>query len=235
MSETMTVEELIARSKVAQKKFEFATQEQADAAARAVCKAVYDNAEMLGALAVEDSRMGNLKDKIAKCRNKSALIWNDLKDKKSVGIINRMEDRRMLEIAKPMGVVASLIPSTNPVVTPMSNAAFALKTRNSVIFSPHPRATKCVKLLTEMFRTELAKLDFPEDLVLCIENATIENSASLMSGADVTVATGGMAMVKAAYSSGKPALVSARAMCSASWTTTSTWRRLPKRSLPAQL
>lgn len=96
----MTVEELIARSKVAQKKFEFATQEQADAAARAVCKAVYDNAEMLGALAVEDSRMGNLKDKIAKCRNKSALIWNDLKDKKSVGIINRMEDRRMLEIAK---------------------------------------------------------------------------------------------------------------------------------------
>ena len=206
MSETMTVEELIARSKVAQKKFEFATQEQADAAARAVCKAVYDNAEMLGALAVEDSRMGNLKDKIAKCRNKSALIWNDLKDKKSVGIINRMEDRRMLEIAKPMGVVASLIPSTNPVVTPMSNAAFALKTRNSVIFSPHPRATKCVKLLTEMFRTELAKLGFPEDLVLCIENATIENSASLMSGADVTVATGGMAMVKAAYSSGKPAL-----------------------------
>ncbi|MFR8332348.1 MAG: hypothetical protein ACLU9S_08270 [Oscillospiraceae bacterium] len=87
-----------------------------------------------------------MKDKIAKCRNKSALIWNDLKDKKSVGIINRMEDRRMLEIAKPMGVVASLIPSTNPVVTPMSNAAFALKTRNSVIFSPHlapPNVSSC--------------------------------------------------------------------------------------------
>lgn len=82
-----------------------------------------------------------------------------------------------------------------------------------MIFSPHPRATKCVKLLTEMFRTELAKLGFPEDLVLCIENATIENSASLMSGADVTVATGGMAMVKAAYSSGKPALGVGQGQC----------------------
>lgn len=161
MSETMTVEELIARSKVAQKKFEFATQEQADAAARAVCKAVYDNAEMLGALAVEDSRMGNLKDKIAKCRNKSALIWNDLKDKKSVGIINRMEDRRMLEIAKPMGVVASLIPSTNPVVTPMSNAAFALKTRNSVIFSPHPRATKMCQVADRNVQDRTGEAGFP--------------------------------------------------------------------------
>lgn len=206
MSQTVTVEELVARSRAAQKKFEFVTQEQADAAARAICKVVYDNAEMLGKLAAEDTRMGNVNDKIAKCRNKSALIWNDLKDKKSVGVIRDLKEQRMLEIAKPMGVVASLIPSTNPVVTPMSNAAFALKTRNSVIFSPHPRTTKCVKTLTEMFRAELAKLGFPEDLVLGVEDATIENSALLMSEADVTVATGGMGMVKAAYSSGKPAL-----------------------------
>lgn len=206
MDETLTIEELVARSKAAQKEFAFATQEQADAAARAICKVVYDNAEMLGTLAVEDSRMGSITDKISKCRNKSTLIWYSLKGKKSVGIINRLEDRHMLEIAKPMGVVASIIPSTNPVVTPMSNGAFALKTRNSVIFSPHPRAIKCTKLLTDMFRAELKKLGFPEDLVLELENPKIEDSAKLMSAADVIVATGGMGMVKAAYSSGKPAL-----------------------------
>lgn len=209
MSETtnaaITVEELVERSKAAQEQFAFATQEQADAAARAVCKIIYDNAEMLGALAAEETRLGSVADKITKCRMKSALIWNSIKGKKSVGIINRLEDRRMIEIAKPMGVVASIVPSTNPVVTPMSNAAFALKTRNSVIFAPHPRAVKCTKLLVEMFRAELAKLGFPEDLVLGLEQVSIEDSGKLMSLADVIVATGGMGMVKAAYSSGKPA------------------------------
>lgn len=204
--EVMTVEGLVARSKAAQEQFAFATQEQADAAARAVCKVIYDNAEMLGPLAAEETRLGSEADKVTKCRMKSALIWHSLKGKKSVGIINRLEDRRMIEIAKPMGVVASIVPSTNPVVTPMSNAAFALKTRNSIIFAPHPRAVKCTKLLVDMFRTELAKLGFPEDLVLGLEQVSIEDSGKLMSLADVIVATGGMGMVKAAYSSGKPAL-----------------------------
>ena len=91
MNEMSTVEELVARSREAQKQFEFATQEQADAAARAVCKAVYDNQEMLGKMAAEESRMGDVNDKIAKCRNKSALIWESLKGKKSVGVIRRIE------------------------------------------------------------------------------------------------------------------------------------------------
>lgn len=204
-NDTKTVEELVLRSRAAQEQFAFATQEEADAAARAICKVIYDNAEMLGPMAAEETRLGSVADKITKCRMKSALIWNSLKGKKSVGIINRIEDRRMIEIAKPMGVVASIVPSTNPVVTPMSNAAFALKTRNSVIFAPHPRAVKCTKLLVDMFRTELAKLGFPEDLVLGLKQVSIEDSGRLMSSADVIVATGGMGMVKAAYSSGKPA------------------------------
>ncbi|WP_317855819.1 aldehyde dehydrogenase family protein [Chakrabartyella piscis] len=202
---TVTVQELIARSKAAQEQFAFATQEQADAAAKAICKVIYDNSEKLGPMAADETRMGSPVDKIAKCRNKSALIWHSIKDQKSVGVINRLEEKRMLEIAKPMGVVASIVPSTNPVVTPMSNAAFALKTRNSVIFAPHPRAVECTKLLVEMFRAELAKLGFPEDLVLGVEQVTVEDSAELMASADVIVATGGMGMVKAAYSSGKPA------------------------------
>ena len=206
MNATTRVEELIARSKVAQEQFAFATQEQADAASRAMFKVIFDNAELLGPMAAEETCMGSAIDKIAKCRNKSSLIWHCIKDKKSVGILNRLEDRKMLEIAKPMGVVASIVPSTNPVVTPMSNAGFALKTRNSIIFAPHPRAIKCTKLVVELFRAELAKLGFPEDLVLGLEEVSNEASALLMSSADVIVATGGMGMVRAAYSSGKPAL-----------------------------
>lgn len=160
------VAELIARSKAAQKQFEFATQEQADAAARAVCKIVFDNAQTLGPMAAEESRMGCEADKIAKCRNKSALIWKSIKDKKTVGVIRRIEEKRMLEVAKPVGVVAAVIPSTNPVVTPMGNAASALKTRNSIIFAPHPRAVKCTALLVEMFQAELEKLGLPKDLIL---------------------------------------------------------------------
>lgn len=202
----VTVEELVERSKAAQKKFEFATQEQADAAARAICKVVYDNAKELGTMAAEETRMGNVQDKITKCRMKSSLILESIKDKKTVGVIARLEDRHMLEIAKPMGVVAAIIPSTNPVVTPMCNAAFALKTRNSVIFAPHPRAVKCTKLLVEMFQAELEKLGIPKDMVLTLEQVSIEDSGKLMSAADVVVATGGPSMVKAAYSSGKPSL-----------------------------
>lgn len=208
MNETkkITVEELVARSKAAQEQFAFVTQEQADAAARAVCKVVYDNASELGKMAAEETRMGNVTDKISKCRMKSSLIWQSIKDKKTVGVIARLDDRHMLEVAKPMGAVACIIPSTNPIVTPMCNAAFALKTRNSVIFAPHPRGVECAKYLVQLFRTELAKLGFPEDLVLGLEEVSIEASGKLMSMADIIVATGGPGMVKAAYSSGKPSL-----------------------------
>lgn len=202
----VTVEELVKRSQEAQKKIEFMTQEQADAAAKAICKVVYDNAEKLGTMAAEETRMGNVNDKISKCRMKSSLIWQSIKDKKTVGVIARCEEKKIIEIAKPMGVVAAIIPSTNPVVTPMCNAAFALKTRNSVVFAPHPRAVECTKLLTEMFQEELAKQGLPKDLVLTLPKVSIEDSNALMQSADVIVATGGPGMVKAAYSSGKPSL-----------------------------
>ena len=200
-----TIEELVALSRAAQSQFASATQEQADAAAKAVCKVVYDHQEELGKLAAEETRMGCIADKVAKCRNKSALIWNSIKNRKSVGVINRLETRRMLEIAKPMGVVASVVPSTNPVVTPMSNAAFSLKCRNSVIFTPHPRAIQCTQLLVKLFRAELKKLGFPEDLILMVDEVSNDESFRLMSACDIVVATGGMGMVKAAYSCGKPA------------------------------
>lgn len=201
-----SVKELVTRSKAAQKQIEFISQEQADAAARAILKVVYDNAEELGPQAAVESRMGNEADKIAKCRNKSSLIWQYIKDKKSVGVIERDDEHRMYKVAKPMGVVAAIIPSTNPVVTPMCNAAYALKTRNSVIFSPHPRCVEITKKCVSLFQDELEKLGLPRDLVLGLEHVSLEESAELMASVDIIVATGGPAMVKAAYSSGKPSL-----------------------------
>ena len=201
-----TVQELVERSRAAAKAFEFATQEQADAAARAICKVVYDNAETLGTRAAVETRMGKISDKITKCTAKSSLIWASIKDKPTVGVIERDDEKHILKVAKPMGVVAAIIPSTNPVVTPMCNAADALKTRNSIIFAPHPRALQLTVDLAELFQDELEKLGLPRDLVLSLEKVALEDSQELMASADVVVATGGPAMVKSAYSSGKPSL-----------------------------
>lgn len=206
MSEFNNVAEVVSRARAAQKQFEFATQQQADAAARAVCKVIFDNAERLAALAVEETGMGCYEDKIAKCRTKTQLIWNYIKDKKTVGIISRDDELKILEVAKPMGVVASVIPSTNPVVTPMSNAANALKTRNAVIFSPHPKANLCTRECTRLFREELEKLGLPADLVQTLDKPDRQDSSDVMHAADIVVATGGSGLVKRAYSSGRPAV-----------------------------
>lgn len=205
-NKVMSVSELLERSRKAQKQFEFATQETVDAASKALLKVIFDNQVELGTMAYEETRMGDLNDKIAKCKNKSCQIYHSIKDKKTVGIIKVDEENKIYNVAKPMGVVASIVPSTNPVVTPMSNGAFAIKTRNSVIFAPHPRAINLTKRIVELFRGELKKLGLPEDLVLGLEEVSIEATGELMAGSDIIVATGGMGMVKSAYSSGTPAL-----------------------------
>lgn len=199
------IQQLIARSRAAQQIFANATQAQADAAVRAICKVVADNAAPLAKEAAEETGMGVYEHKIQKNYGKATLIWNDLKDKPSVGILRYIPERHIMEIAKPVGVVCCIAPCTNPTVTPMSNTAFALKCRNSIIIAPHPRSKKCTKTVVELFRSELEKLGLPADLVLMIEEPTLELSSELMASVDVVVATGGMGMVKAAYSSGKPA------------------------------
>ncbi len=205
MEKVQSVIDIVNIAKKAQEQFAFATQEQADAAAHAVLRVVYDNQVELGTMAFEETRMGDLNDKIAKCKNKSSQIWHSIKNEKTVGVINRIEEKKILEIAKPMGVVASIVPSTNPVVTPMSNAAFALKTRNAVVFAPHPRAVKLTNHIVNLFQAELEKLGLPKDLVQTVDVVSLDATTTLMSECDVIVATGGMGMVKSAYSSGKPA------------------------------
>jgi len=172
---------------------------------REIGKVVYDNAERLARMAVDETGMGVYEDKTVKNKGKAKTIWNDLKDKKSVGIIHRDEITGIVKIAKPMGIVASITPTTNPIVTPMSNAMFALKGRNSIIISPHPRSKKCSSYTVELINEAIKKFDVPENLIQVIKEPSIELTNKLMQLADVVVATGGSGMVKAAYSSGKPA------------------------------
>ena len=175
-----------------------------DAISKGIGKYVYDNAEMLAKIAVDESGIGNYGDKVIKNKSKARIIWNHLKGKKSRGIIGEDPEANLVFVAKPMGVVAAVTPVTNPVVTPMCNAMFAIKTGNAVIFAPHPKAEKLALLLAKEFMKVVKANGGPDNLIQAVENGTIETTQELMKAADVVVATGGGAMVKSAYSSGKP-------------------------------
>ena len=134
------LQELVANARAAQQAFARLSQEDVDKAVKAIGKAVYDNAEELANLAVEETRMGRIDSKIAKCRNKSKSVWWRMKDKKSRGIIDRDEETGIVKVAKPIGVVGCVTATTNPVINPMHNSMCALKCGNAVIICPHPRA-----------------------------------------------------------------------------------------------
>lgn len=205
MNAQTQIKQMVEKARMAQKAYEDFSQEQVDAIVKAMGKVVYDNAEMLARLAVDETAMGVYEDKVMKNRGKAKTIWNSLRGKKSVGIISRDELTGISEVAKPMGVVAAVSPTTNPIVTPMCNSMFALKGRNAIIIAPHPRAKGCSSLTVKMMNEAIAKLGAPQNLIQIIEEPSIDLTNALMEAADVVVATGGMAMVKSAYSSGKPA------------------------------
>lgn len=194
------------RARAAQSVFETYSQREVDRVVMAVGKAVYDNAEFLAQMAVEETGMGVVADKVVKNKVKASIIWNSLKDKKSVGIIERDEQAGIVKIAKPMGVVAAITPTTNPIVTPMSNAMFALKGRNAIIVTPHHKSIKSSTKTVELINEALAKLGAPEHLVQILDQQSRENTKTLIASTDVVIATGGAGMVESAYSSGRPAL-----------------------------
>lgn len=199
------VRELVQRARRAQKIFENSNQEEVDLAVRAIAKAIFDNAEPLARMAVDETRMGVYEDKVKKNQGKARVIWNDLKGKKSVGIIERLPEQGLVLVAKPMGVVGAVTPTTNPIVTPMCNAMFALKGRNAILICPHPRARRCSCEAVRLMKEALRPLGVPEDLIQIIEEPTVELSGQVMKQCDVCISTGGMGMVRAAYASGKPA------------------------------
>ena len=195
---------LVAKARAAQAIYESFSQEQVDAIVRDMAKYVYDNAEMLARMAVDETGIGNFEDKVLKKKGKARVIWNNLKGKKSRGIIGEDAENNLVFVAKPMGVVGAVCPVTNPVATPMCNGMFALKGGNAVIFAPHPKAQKCTELLTNEFMKIVKKHGGPDNLIQTVRNGSVEKTQDLMKSVDVVVATGGGAMVKSAYSSGKP-------------------------------
>ena len=207
MSTKEYVSSYVKRAKAAQQQIQYYTQEQIDEVCVAIGWEVYNdqNIEILAKMAVEETKMGNVTDKIAKHKNKVLGVLKDVQHAKSVGCIEVDEEKKIRKYAKPVGVVGALTPVTNPTATPASNGITILKGRNAVIFAPHPRSKKATAMAVKFMREGLRKVNAPEDLIQVIEEPSIEVTEELMRQVDVVLATGGSAMVKAAYSSGKPA------------------------------
>ena len=199
------IDEMIKKASTALNKWEKESQEKIDTVIREIAKTVYDNAEKLASLTVEETGLGNYEDNVLQDRRKAEIIWHSLKGKKSVGVINKVEELNIIEIAKPVGIVGVVLPVTIPVTNFMANSMFALKCGNSVIHAPHPSAKKTIAYTAELVKKNISKYDVPENLIQYIKEPTKELTQKLMSSVHVVVATGGMGMVKAAYSSGKPA------------------------------
>jgi sulfoacetaldehyde dehydrogenase len=162
---------------------------------------------MLAELAVRDTGLGNVADKIAKNRRKTMGLLRDLAGKKSVGVIAEMPELALVEIARPVGVVGAIAPSTNPAATPANNIINALKGRNAIIVAPSPRGSSTLALLLSYINAELDRIGAPRDLVQQLPPpVTREATAELMRGVDLVVATGSQTNVRAAYSSGTPAI-----------------------------
>lgn len=155
--------------------------------------------------AIAETKMGRLDHKIGKNEAMATNIYAALKGKKSVGIISQDKETGIVEIAHPVGVIGSVTPTTNPTITPLGNGLMALKGRNAMIVSPHPRALQTTTHTVNIMRDALGSVGAPPDLLQIIAEPSVEKSQELMRSVDVIVATGGPGMVKAAYSSGKPA------------------------------
>jgi sulfoacetaldehyde dehydrogenase len=164
-----------------------------------------DNIAACAKIAVEETGKGVYEDKIIKHKVKVFGVCRDIKHAKTVGVIERDEARGLTKYAKPVGVIGALTPVTNPTATPASNGTGILKGRNAVIFAPHPAAKRSCRVVCEFMREGLRKVGAPLDLVQYVEEPSVALSQELMRQVDLVVATGGAVMVKAAYSSGKPA------------------------------
>jgi len=207
MAQDNTIKILVEKARKAQEQIEHYTQEQIDNVCLSVGWEVYndENIQKLAEFAVEETGMGKVEHKFTKHKVKVLGVLKDVKGVKSVGLIEEDKEKGLLKYAKPIGVVGALTPVTNPTATPASNAVAILKGRNAVIFAPHPRSKHCSKMAIDFMRAGLRKVGAPEDLVQIIEEPSIESTNELMREVDLVVATGGGAMVKAAYSSGTPA------------------------------
>lgn len=201
------IKNIIEKSKEAQKIIENYDQQKVDMLVTAIVWDIVkeETAQKISRLAVEESQLGNYESKYSKLMTKLKGALRDMKGRKSVGVIEKDEEKGIIKIAKPVGVVGAIVPCTNPEATPVLKTIMAIKTRNSIVISPHPRTKKTNTFIVDIMRNTLKKYGVPEDLVIGISEPTLEISNELMRQCDIILATGGSAMVKAAYSSGTPA------------------------------
>ncbi len=200
------LEEAIQRTKEAQKVFATYTQKQVDKIFLAAASAANKARIPLAKMAVEETGMGVVEDKVIKNNYASEYIYNAYKDTKTCGIIEEDKAFGIKKVAEPIGVIAAVIPTTNPTSTAIFKCLLALKTRNAIIISPHPRAKNCTIAAAKLVLEAAVAAGAPEGIIDWIDVPSLDMTNTVMKEADIILATGGPGMVKAAYSSGKPAL-----------------------------
>lgn len=204
--EKQYAQELLQRARIAQKQIANLDQEAVDRAIRAIGWATANEKTFtrLAQMGVEESGLGDWAGRPGK-RFKIKGVLRDALRQKSVGIVEEIPEKGLVKYAKPVGVVAALVPTTNPALTPPGMGIYALKARNAVVFSPHPRAKQTTIETVRVMRETLKKIGLPEDIYVCSEKPSIPLAQELMAICDLTIATGGPAMAKSAHMSGKPA------------------------------
>jgi sulfoacetaldehyde dehydrogenase len=202
------LQQMLDRARAAQAAVEHWNQEQVDEMVKAAAWEMIkpEHAKECAELAAKETKMGIYEDKYAKHRNKVLGALRDMEGQQSTGIVDEDPARGIFKVIKPMGVIFAPTPCTNPTATPAVKSIFALKTRNAIIFAPHMLARRCSGKTVEYARQGLKKVGAPEDLIQIMDKPYIEDIQKMMSMADCVISTGGTQSVKAAYSSGKPAL-----------------------------
>ena len=183
------------------------SQEQIDSVVDAMAAAVTPQAEALARLAHEETGYGVVADKVQKNLFASQKVYDFIRPMKTVGVIRRLEDRKVVEIAEPFGVVCAIVPTTNPTSTAIYKILISIKARCPIVISPHPSAVRCISRVAEIMNEAARRAGAPDGAITCMTTVTLEGTQELMKSREVSVilATGGMGLVRAAYSAGKPA------------------------------
>lgn len=199
---------VISAAKQAQEKLATMPQEKIDAIVEKMAEKASENADYLARLANEETGFGNIEDKILKNKFASEAVWSSIKDMKTVGILDDDTESKVMDVAVPMGVIAALIPSTNPTSTTIYKALIAIKAGNGIVISPHPGAKKCILETVKILRKAASESGAPNGIIGALTTLTSKGTEELMKHQDTALilATGGKAMVHAAYSSGNPAI-----------------------------
>lgn len=202
------VRNLMKEAKEAQKQLATMNQEQIDKIIKAIADAGYENAERLAKMASEETGFGIWQDKVLKNAFAAKNVYESIKDLKTIGVIAEDPGKQTMDIGVPMGIIAGIIPSTNPTSTVIYKAMISLKGANAIVFSPHPNSAKCILETVKVISEAAEKVGCPRGAIGCISTPTLQATNELMKHPDtgMILATGGPAMVKAAYSSGHPAL-----------------------------